>query len=198
MFDPYDLLVVLGYAFTEEGELPSHVKPRLEKAAQLYKKGIAKKIALCGKWSLKFDHKEILPPHTEAEKMRQILTTYDISNEHILKEEWSKDTIGNAYYLKKKIAQKYGFKKLLIVCADFHIARVKYIFYKIFGPTYEIDFLGTATDLSFNEAHMKNQLHILNDQIKFLSNLKEDNDLDGLYDGIFYNKGTMKNVSSSR
>lgn len=142
----FDIICVLGYAFDDEGTLPLHVLPRLKKVAELYKSNVAPMIALAGKWNPPKDKLPQKPTETEAHKMKNMLVKLGIPENKIIKEEESQDTIGNAYFLKDKVVEPNGFKNILVVCADYHLKRVKYIFKKIFGTSYHLSFLSTHTE----------------------------------------------------
>lgn len=168
----YDLIVVLGYELEKDWKLPVHVVPRLKKVVSLYKKGAAKKIVTCGKWSLNYDRQKTKPPITEARAISKELVKLGVSKKDIIREEHSIDTIGNAYFLKTKIGKIHPFKKILIACADFHLPRVKFIFEKVLGKGYEIDYLSTQTKRGKDKIFLKAQKRILKDQKIFLSKMQ--------------------------
>lgn len=172
----YDLIVVLGYGFIGDWKLSEHVYNRLKIAAQLYQKGTAKKIAVCGKWSLAWDQQNIIPPTTEAEAMKRVLIDLGIPEEDVLKEEFSKDTVGNAFYLKTKVINKSGYKNLLVLCADYVLKRVKYIFYKVYPSSYSITIMPTLTSYKNDTEVLKAQEEVLTLQKKFLRNMKRGDD----------------------
>ncbi len=188
----YDIIAVLGYTVSDNTEeFPSHVLPRLQKVAQLFQDGIAPYIALCGKWSITKDRHGIVPTQTEAEKMKQILLNLEIPEERIFKEEYSKDTIGNAYYLKKEIVVPKKFTKILVVCADYHVERASFIFQRVFGNEYTIDFIGTQTEENKSADFRYFQKTIYHNQKEFLSPMNEGEDSfldDKLYSSPVYKK----------
>lgn len=115
------------------GKLPEHQYLRLDQAIKLHLLNLDSKIILCGKFS--FLYGKDRPPITEARKMREYLLEKGIDSKHILMEQFSKDTIGNAYYLKKYILKGRGYEKLIIITSRFHLERVKFIFNKFFNET---------------------------------------------------------------
>lgn len=168
----YNLIVVLGYGFVGKWQLSEHVKLRLREALELYRKGAAKKIAVCGKWSLAWDQQHITPPTTEAEEMKKALVNLGVPAKDVLKEEFSKDTVGNAFYLKTKIMENYGYKRILVLCADYVLERVKYIFYKVFEPSYSVVIIPTPTPYKNDKEVLQAQQEILKLQKKFLKKMK--------------------------
>ncbi len=140
------LIVVLGGGIDIKGILPHHVFSRLDKALELAHKYPNAKIVLCGRYSFLYGPKK--PLTTEAEAMRTYLLGKKIPKNRILIEKKSKDTIGNAYYSKKNIFLPRHEKQAIIITSEFHLPRSKYIFQKIFGPTYKLQFVGAPEKLS--------------------------------------------------
>lgn len=187
--DNYDIICVLGYQFSDDWHIPVHLEHRLELVADLYRQKKAPHIGLCGKWSLAFEHKELFPPKTEASEMEKVLLNLGIPQKDIFKEDDSKDTIGNAYFLKTKIIMPHNFNKLLIACADYHAKRVEYIFHKVFGDSYTIDIITTPTTHSKDKTFTDLQDLIFKHQKEFLKSMKDGDHtylIDKLYSDPFF------------
>ncbi|HLL60180.1 MAG TPA: YdcF family protein [Candidatus Nitrosocosmicus sp.] len=196
----FDLIVSLGSGFTEDWKLPSHVYPRLRQVAELYKQKIAPKVAVCGKWSINWDLENVVPPITESELIKQELIKLGVQEKDIYKEEFSKDTIGNAYFLKTKIIAPKNINSFIVTCADFHLKRVKFLFAKIFTDKYHIEFLTTETDDFKNPDFMKMQDEILDRQNKFLENMRQGDDsflASKLYSDPYYLKKRPANIAEA-
>lgn len=192
MKQSFDVIVVLGYRFENEWILPEFLLHGLKRAADLYLAGSSPKIALCGKWNLRFDHEKIIPPTTEAEKMRVALLKLGVPNEAIIKEEESKDTIGNAYFLKKQIIEPMQMKSILVICADFHLKRARYIFQKIFGDKYEYEFEGINTNADESVFKIQEETYVV--QKTFLTAMKDGDDTylkERLYSDPYYSPKQM-------
>ena len=72
----------------------------------------------------------------------------NIPTQKILIEAKSKDTIGEAYFIKKNIIKLYNIKELHLVSSDYHLHhRAKIIFDFIVGETTKIYYHPVATDL---------------------------------------------------
>ena len=71
MKKPYDLAVILGTRFDEHERLRQDLIDRLDRATELYKQGVIKKIMVSGKWSIGYDWLSITPQTTEAKLMKQ-------------------------------------------------------------------------------------------------------------------------------
>lgn len=146
-------IVVLGGGVDLKGYLPSYVYQRLNKAIEIYKKIGHKnlKIIVSGKYSFLYNQLKKYPPFTEAEIMAQYLISKNIPQEKILLEKKSKDSIGNAYYLKKNFFLPKKINRAIIITSNFHLPRIKFIFQKIFGSAYKFDFVGVQENLPKEE-----------------------------------------------
>ncbi len=168
-------IVVLGGGISLQGEIPKIVYQRLDKAIELYKKYKNSKIVVSGKYSFLYHQIKKYPPLTEAEKMAQYLLQKKIPKKEIILEKKSKDTIGNAYYLKKDIFIKNNQKEGIIITSSFHLKRVKYIFNKVFGKEYRLKFIGVKEKLPSNRIKQINQRQkqILEKTKEILQNMKD-------------------------
>ncbi|MBF8249797.1 MAG: hypothetical protein HW400_398 [Candidatus Levybacteria bacterium] len=194
----YDVILTLGNGLTEDWKLPGIVASRLKKVADLYLQKIAGKIIVCGRWSINWDIEGIQPPTTEAEEMRKTLLSLGVANQDIIKEEWSRDTIGNAYFSKINIIEPNNFKKILVVCSDFHLQRAQFLFRKIIGSEYRMDFITTPTESSHDPKFMKMEEGVLQRQIKFLKDMKDGDDLylkTRLYDDPYYQEKRSEKIA---
>jgi uncharacterized SAM-binding protein YcdF (DUF218 family) len=194
----YDVILTLGNGLTEDWKLPGIVSVRLKKIADLYFQKVAPKIIVCGKWSINWDIKGIRPPTTEAEEMKKTLLNFGLSDTDVLKEEWSKDTIGNAYFAKVNIIKPNNYKSILVVCSDFHLKRAQFLFRKIFGDNYQMDFLTTSTESGKDSAFMEMEDGVLARQSNFLVDMKDGDDAflaTRLYEDPYYKERRPENVA---
>src|SRR3989344_7306497 len=119
------VIVVLGGGIDLQGKIPSYVYSRLDEAIGLHK-SLGCKILVSGEYSFLYD--KVKPPFTEAFEMGRYLLEKGMSSSIILKEERSKDTIGNAYYSKKYIFIPQKKKERVIITFDLHGEKDKCIF----------------------------------------------------------------------
>lgn len=132
----YDAIVVLGRGINQDGTLPVDPMWRVRRALELFNAGAAPTILMSGASSYHFDFH---PPRSEAEAMKAWAVSLGAPPEQVLTESKSRDTLGNALYIKAK-AQRNGWKSLVVVASDEHMDRVRYIFGKVFGPQFPIAF----------------------------------------------------------
>ncbi|OGN01617.1 MAG: hypothetical protein A3I26_00245 [Candidatus Yanofskybacteria bacterium RIFCSPLOWO2_02_FULL_43_10] len=83
--------------------------------------------------------------------MREYAVGLGTSADAILKEDVSKDTIGNAYFCKLNFLEPNDWHNIVIVTSDYHIPRTRYIFEKVLGSGYTIEFASVGSKLSPEE-----------------------------------------------
>lgn len=74
-------------------------------------------------------------PIDEASASAAYLIKHRIPSNRILVENWSLDTIGNAYFARQCILEPMKLHRLAVITNDFHMARTKLIFNWIFSLT---------------------------------------------------------------
>jgi uncharacterized SAM-binding protein YcdF (DUF218 family) len=131
--------VVLGGGITRDGKISKSVRNRIDLGIGEFSDG--DKIIMSGKWYGGYD---FVPVITEARAMKEYALTKGASFRDVLLEEKSKDTIGNAYFVKKLLDLK-SVKSFVVVTCDFHVPRSMYIFGRVFGSDYKIKFLGSVS-----------------------------------------------------
>lgn len=72
-------------------------------------------------------------PIDEASASAAYLIERDISSDRILIENWSLDTIGNAYFARQCIIEPMELHRLAVITNEFHMPRTKLIFDWIFS-----------------------------------------------------------------
>lgn len=81
------------------------------------------------------------------------LLAHGVPESSILLEEKSCDTLGAAYFLKVDYVIKHNWNRILVVTSADHLERTCYVFYKVFGPSYDIHFTYGNRVLSTTEYH---------------------------------------------
>jgi uncharacterized SAM-binding protein YcdF (DUF218 family) len=135
-----DAIIVLGKGISVEGELPEVARRHVRMGASLYSATPAPLI-MSGAYGLF----EKPPSRTEAMAMREYALELGIPGDQIIVEEESRDTIGNAWFTKVRIAPR-NWHSLILVTADYHMERALWIFTKRYGPMYGMRPAAVATD----------------------------------------------------
>ena len=143
-----DVIIILGGGIEPDGSLPEIPKLRIIKGAELFRDGIAPRIIMSGNYGFWLEKEPIRP---EAEAMKEYAVSLGVPEGGILKEDISKDTIGNAYFCKINFLETNNWHNVVIVTSDYHIPRTRYIFEKVLGKNYMIEFVSVDSKLSSEE-----------------------------------------------
>jgi hypothetical protein len=105
--------------------------------------GVAPRIIFSGHSALMAEGEPVI---TEAEAMATYARSRGLPAKAVLLEELSRDTVGNAYFVRKHWLDPNGWKSIRVVTTDYHIPRAAWIFRKILGPDYDVAFSATPSD----------------------------------------------------
>jgi hypothetical protein len=117
------------------------VKRRLDRAYELFVKGEVGYIVTTGRYSKRVGvASDVSGPKTEAEVGKKYLRDkFRISEDCILYENQSYDTIGNAWFAKKVCLEPHNITSCRIITSDYHMERSVLIFRWVLGPKYTVD-----------------------------------------------------------
>jgi uncharacterized SAM-binding protein YcdF (DUF218 family) len=141
---PADAIIVLGRGVTPTGDLPLPARFRVERAVSLYRIGVAPRLIVTGRWSLMTVDP---PPITEARAMADLAIRLGVPSEAVLIEEEARDTIGNAYFVARRLLEPNGWRSVRVVTSDFHVPRASWIFQKVLGDDYDVAFSVSSSEL---------------------------------------------------
>jgi hypothetical protein len=86
------------------------------------------------------------PPVTEAAAMADYALAQGLPQKAVFLEDQSRDTIGNAYFVRTRWLDPNGWKSIRVVTTDYHVPRAAWIFRRIMGPAYDVAFSASASD----------------------------------------------------
>lgn len=136
----YDCIIILGNLMDSQGRLNDESASRVTAGAQAYKAGKSSLLVTCG-WAYRSDSSI-----TIADAMfRYAHETHGIPTKDILKEENSRDTVGDAYFTRRNLADPRNFSQILVVTSSYHAERTKKIFEFIYGPNFVIDLISAPS-----------------------------------------------------
>lgn len=138
------IIIILGTGVDEKRRLSKETVKRLKEGYKIHQKTNAS-LLVTGKYNFPYNEKNP-PEFTEAQVMANYLK--ELGVEDILVDNQSKDTVFSAYNAKIKHFIPKNEKEAVIVTSDTHLNRVDFIFSKVFGEGYKLQFLGTPTLLS--------------------------------------------------
>lgn len=134
-------IIILGQMLNDDGSMINVLKRRLDKALKLNDNN-SLFVVLGGRANKK-------SPFSEAQVMSNYLLSKNISEDYIIEEDKSLDTIGNVFFLKRDILSKRKINELIIVTSSFHMPRTRIIFRKILGPKYRLLFVSSHDFFDF-------------------------------------------------
>ena len=152
------MIIVLGGGISKEGKLPVWVHSRLEKALALHHE-TGEGLLMSGKGKDSYNI-------TEAEAMAAYLVGKGVSEDEILLECLSEDTVQNAYYSRTLHVDPMGIRRFTVVTSNFHTERSRHIFEWVFGPEYDITCVG-AGDGDIIEADLMERKRIESELLGF-------------------------------
>ena len=139
-----DAIVVLGSTVNDDGSLPLHARQRAVRAAMLHAAGVAPRVIFSGRCNLTAPEP---PPVSEAAAMAAYAESLGTPRAAMLLEEESRDTIGNAYFVRRQFLEPNGWSSIRVVTSDFHVPRTTWVFQKILGAAYDVSFSPASTEL---------------------------------------------------
>jgi hypothetical protein len=176
----YDAIIVLGGGYRPNFNITKETLSRMQRGIELFLKKKANKIIVSSGFIRK---KQKI---TEAEVLFQYCLKKGLRMKDIIKEEFSLDTIGNAFFSRKYIIDVNKFSDLIVVTSDVHMKRSKYIFNKVFGKKYRIKFAKSIT--GFKEKCLENFIKTEERSLffakEFFNGLK-DGDIDSIEKRLF-------------
>ncbi len=140
MAKKYDAVIVLAGGVNSDGTLPQIIKERINLGIRLLQESASDFLVFSGHFTFVLDNPLNL---SESESMKTYAISQGIAESKILLDDKSKDTLSNAYFVKVDLAIPRNWKKLAVVSSETHIERAKYLFNKVFGANFKIDYSST-------------------------------------------------------
>src|SRR4051812_5501073 len=138
-----DAIVVLGRGVRPDGSLGLIARGRVDRALELYGRGVAERIIFSGRSALMGEDDPLV---TEAQAMAKYAAARGLPAVASFVEDESRDTIGNAYFTWRRWLEPNDWRSIRVVTTDYHIPRAAWIFRKILGPTYDVAFSAAPSD----------------------------------------------------
>lgn len=137
----FDAIIVLGAGITQKGNLTKVAKSRMDKALELFRDGAAQKVIVTGK--------------KEAGVMKKYAVRRGIDPKCVFVENMAMDTIGNAFFTRKRFLEPRSWWSLIIVTSLFHLRRAQLVFRKVLGKAYSLKFVPSPRVLSAESLRKK-------------------------------------------
>ena len=158
MFNQKSAILILPHLMTQEGELSSESKSRCKKAIEIYNSGHFEYLITSG-WDYRADSNlKICDAMAEF-----LINKYSIRSNKIIRDGFSRDTVGDAFFIKRNVVNKHNILNLTVITSDYHVNRAEYIFRKFFSKTpTQINFKASKTKLLLCgsiQAHEENSIN---------------------------------------
>lgn len=133
-----EIIIILSHLMNREGFLDNESRHRIEKGAEICINRNCAYIVTSG-----WDYREDCNLAIGEAAAKFLIRNFKLGNSKVLFDTNSRDTVGDAFFLRKKLS-KINYSKLTIITSDYHVQRVKKIFTKFFFQT-EIEIVGINT-----------------------------------------------------
>lgn len=135
----HDAIIVLANLMDPGGNLNGETLARLSKAFDLLKAGEASLVATCG-WAYR-DDSDICIADAMATHAELVM---GIPKSKIISETTSRDTVGDAVFTKRNLANPRNWQSVIVVTSAYHADRTREIFSFVYGRM--IDVVSAASD----------------------------------------------------
>jgi uncharacterized SAM-binding protein YcdF (DUF218 family) len=167
MTDEKTAIILLGGANDPNGVLSSIAVERCRRALDEYRRHPGSRILLTGGWGPHFN--TATRPHCHY--LCEYLRSQGVPEETFVECAESSNTVEDAE-LCQPIVERHGFRELIVVTSDFHVARAGFLFRREF-PGVSLKFSACPTDLPDEDL----QARILHEQ-RALARLQQGHAVD--------------------
>lgn len=167
---PKDAVIVLSHYLTPERELTGESRLRVDKGLEILAKGGANYIVMNGgpgKFSERTEQGLYVPRGTHpvhSQAMAQYAMQRGVPQEKIAIQDFSSDTVGEAYFAKEMVLFPNGFLDNIVISSQHHFPRVKEIFKTILGNEIKITYVAVPINLPEVAANEGESLEIFRTQ----------------------------------
>ena len=135
----YNAAIVLANLMDAQGNLNEESRARMDTAINAYQNNEAPFLVTCG-WAYRSD--SLI---TVADAMSAYAVDRGVPLSAIITDRDSRDTVGDAFFTKRKHAITNRWTTILVVTSRYHVERTKQIFSLIYGAEYLIEVRGAPS-----------------------------------------------------
>ncbi|WP_193746484.1 YdcF family protein [Ruegeria sp. ANG-R] len=135
-----------------DANLGSESRARLERAAALHHESPFDLFLTSG-WA----YREDCTQKIGAVMADELQTTYAIDRSKIVVDTNSRDTVGDAYFLRRNAIIPMRIRDLVVVTSDYHVERTGFIFRSFFPTGVELKVVGAVSGSLGDEAVLLNE-----------------------------------------
>ncbi len=135
-------IAILSHLMDENGSLGEESLARIKTAIQRYKDGQYDFLFTSG-WNYRSDTNfkigDIVAEHLSS--------VYEVDSNRIFSDTNARDTVGDAFFLRRNLIDPFGIKGLLVVTSDYHVRRTDVIFKRFLSSEIEVETIGADLGL---------------------------------------------------
>ena len=187
-------LIILSHLKDANGELDDETLARIELGRELFRSKEFDFIVTSG-WDYK-DDSDLKIGEVVADNLRK---RYSIDKSKILVDVCSRDTVGDAFFLRKNVVRPYDIRSITVVTSSYHVRRADEVFKKFFSPSVSVITVGANFALDNLEERLANEENSYRAFLSTFDNVDFSNDtavLDVLsISHPFYNGEVYKKIN---
>ena len=145
-------LIILSHLKNANGELDDETLARIELGIELFRSKEFDFIVTSG-WDYQ-DDSDLKIGEVVADNLRK---RYLIDKSKILVDVCSRDTVGDAFFLRKNVVRPYDIRSITVVTSSYHVRRADEVFKKFFSPSVSVITVGAKFVLDNLEERLANE-----------------------------------------
>ncbi|MFH0837578.1 MAG: YdcF family protein [Candidatus Aenigmatarchaeota archaeon] len=171
-------IIILSNRLTPARELNDESKLRVDRGVRLFAQGVADYIIMNGGPGLFTETTSqglYVPRDThpvQCDMMRDYALGLGILSDNILIQNYSSDSIGEAYFVKEIVLARRKLMDNIVVTSNYHVNRVREIYRQILGPDYLTGFEGVETELDNDPDILTGEKHSLDMFLRLFGELQ--------------------------
>ncbi len=149
-----DAVVILSHHLDENGELDFETIARMRLAVELHR-GSKSNFIITSGW----DHRSDSTEKIGEVVCRDLIRSFSINPNEILVDTEARDTVGDAFYLRKNILLPFKIRSITLITSDYHVARAYYIFKSFLAPLIQVASVAVPSDKSTNQNTLSHEIN---------------------------------------
>ena len=145
-------LIILSHLKNSNGEIDDETLARIELGVELFRSKEFDFIVTSG-WDYQ-DDSDLKIGEVVADNLRK---RYSIDKSKILVDVCSRDTVGDAFFLRKNVVRPYDIGSITVVTSSYHVRRADEVFKKFFSPSVSVITVGANFALDNLEERLANE-----------------------------------------
>lgn len=154
-------ILILSHLMDAQGNPGIETQARVNKALSLWASGSFNLIITSG-WAYRQDS-DLKIGEVVAE---YLISAHGVPEDQVLADVDSRDTVGDAYFIRENIVKPYGITHLTVVTSQYHVERTEAIFKRFYPQLDSLEVVGSPVevdDLAKTQAHEQASITAFNE-----------------------------------